>query len=432
MKMDGRPLRVCLAPVEVAGYYAHLQQGLEAAGCRVTRLSLQPSAQAYQPPVSFWPSRLALRLQRAAKSHSVNLRGRLLSKCASLTLLVLAIRAIVSSDVLIYAFASTISWHSKLELRFAKWMRRRIVFVFHGSDSRPPYLDPQTLSQNVGMSTAKLRELVDERYAKVRWCDSVADEVIDNPFSAHFHGRSCVSWHAIGVPYAAVPQIPPPPPHNERVRVLHCPSHPETKGTPVIREAVDRLIDKGLPIDYVEIIGRPNAEVLHEIARCDVVIDQAYSDVPMAGLATEAAAYGRPAIVGSLAVAQFSQFIAATDMPPTYVCHPNNIETAIERIVGDRELREQLGRDAHAFVLRHRSARAVAQRMVLVIKGQVPTQWKFDPGCIAYGGGCGSPLTIKKAIAELVGEYGPSALKLDDRPTLRGAVLAECALSNLP
>ena len=429
MKTEPRALRVCLAPTEVAGYYAQLQRGFEELGCRVIRLSLAPDARRYTEPRAFWPSRLALRLRLAAHDSPTTLLERALSKCASVALSVLAIRAILCSDVLVYGYGATISWYPRVELRFARWLGRRIVFIFHGSDSRPPYLDPQIRARNVGMSISTFRQIVAECHATVRRCDSLADEVIDNPFSAQFHGRTCVNWHAIGIPCAVVPLEPPPPP-NDRVRVLHAPSHPETKGTPLIRDAIARLCDRGLPIDYVEIVGRSNEDVLTELARCDLVIDQAYSDVPMAGLATEAAGLGRPSIVGSLATAQFAQFIAPDDMPPTYVCHPDDIETAIERLVRDRALREQLGRAAHAFVLRHRTAVAVATRMMRVLRGDVPDEWRFDPGNVRYAGGCGSPVTNRNAIAELVNTYGPSALELDDRPALRDLVLGEGALSS--
>jgi len=426
MKNERRP-RVCLAPFEIAGYYAQLQAGFEAIGCRVIRLSVQSDSRQYAAPPEFWPNELARKLTQAASRSSNKLWRRVLSKCASVTLLVLAIRAIASSDFLIYGFGSTISWYPKLELKFARWLGRRVVFIFHGSDSRPPYFGPLLLSPESGVSVSALREMVIERYANVRWCDAVADEVIDSPFSSHFHGRTCVNWHAIGIPYSNTPAVPPPPPQGERVRVLHSPSHPEGKGTPLIRDAIATLKLRGFPIDYVEVIGRPNEEVLSEIARSDLVVDQAYSDVPMAGFATEAAAFGRPAVVGSLASAHFAQFIATADMPPVYVCHPNDLEVSIERLVSDRALREELGRTAHAFVQQHRSAPAVAARLLRVVHGDFPSGWRFDPRTVLYGGGSGPPLASRKMITSLVSEFGTSSLELDDYPEVREVVLATIA-----
>ena len=41
--------------------------------------------------------------------------------------------------------------------------------------------------------------------------------------------------------------------------------------------------------------------ILAELARCDFVIDQLYSDYPLPGLATEAAWFGKPTVVGGYA-----------------------------------------------------------------------------------------------------------------------------------
>jgi hypothetical protein len=421
-----RPLRVFLGPVEVAGYYAQLQQGLESIGVRVTRLAMTQDSRAYGAPLPVWPSGLAARCMALARQRPNGLLGRLWSKLASLLLLLLAVRIIVQHDALVYAFAGSISWYPALELKLARALRRRIVFVFHGSDSRPPYLDGQSLARDRNPGIDAVQQLVVERRARVQFCDAVADAVIDNPFAAHFHNRACVNWHAVGIPFVRVPQTPPPPPApGTLVRVLHSPSHPETKGTPHIRAVIAALQSRGVPIDYVEISGRPNAEVLQEIERADLVVDQAYSDVPMAGLATEAAAFGRPSVVGSLAVTQFADFIAAEDLPPVASCHPDDLESTIERLVQDRSARERLGREAHAFVLRHRAAHVVASRMVRVLQNDIPPSWLFDPRSVRYGGGCGDPSTIRRTIAALVERHGVAALGLDDRPAVRDAVLEE-------
>jgi len=42
----------------------------------------------------------------------------------------------------------------------------------------------------------------------------------------------------------------------------------------------------------------PNHAVLEELGKCDFVIDQAFADYGMAGFATEAAWFGKTAVVG--------------------------------------------------------------------------------------------------------------------------------------
>ncbi|MCU0636429.1 MAG: hypothetical protein MUE41_16290, partial [Gemmatimonadaceae bacterium] len=203
-----RPV-VFLGPVEVSGYYAQLHQGFEALGCEVVRLSMIPDERAYAPGTPFWPAALAMRLERASVSRlratPGSLAGRLLSKAASIALMVLAVRVILRCNVLVYGFGASITWRPALEYRFARLLKRRIVCIFHGSDSRPPYLDGHALAGDRGVDPADMARLVRERHALVRRVDAAADVVVDNPFGAHFHGRRCVTLHAIGVPFARVP-----------------------------------------------------------------------------------------------------------------------------------------------------------------------------------------------------------------------------------
>src|SRR3990170_1211052 len=64
-----------------------------------------------------------------------------------------------------------------------------------------------------------------------------------------------------------------------------------------ILKFIKKMQLKGHSIELIEIIRKTNAEVLDELSRCDFIIDELYSDAAMAGFATEAAFFGKPAIV---------------------------------------------------------------------------------------------------------------------------------------
>lgn len=66
----------------------------------------------------------------------------------------------------------------------------------------------------------------------------------------------------------------------ERPVVLHAPSSPITKGTQLVRAAVDALHRKGLDFEYVELSDVPHEEVKHALARAHVVLNQFYAHVP--------------------------------------------------------------------------------------------------------------------------------------------------------
>ena len=108
------------------------------------------------------------------------------------------------------------------------------------------------------------------------------------------------------------------------IRILHSPSSPEVKGTYLIRQAINALKAKGYPIDYVEIMGKPNTVVIAELEKCDFIVDQLYSDTPMSGFATEAAFFGKTAVVGGYGWQEVEKLFSPNQMKlkiETYCAH---------------------------------------------------------------------------------------------------------------
>ena len=203
------------------------------------------------------------------------------------------------------------------------------------------------------------------------------------------------------------------------LRILHSPSHTETKGSDIISDTINKLRSKGSSVELVTIINRPNREVIEEIARCDFVVDQLYSDTPMAGFASEAASMGKPVIVcGYLSDKEFlSPF-------PSYYCHPDDLTEAIQYLVANAEYRVALGCRAKKFFEVNWSTQAVAQRFMRIIRDDIPDDCWCDPCDINYVHGTGLPEALsRKAIASLIEKYGDAALQLDDKPKLKECFL---------
>lgn len=64
-----------------------------------------------------------------------------------------------------------------------------------------------------------------------------------------------------------------PPLQSKRLKVVHAPTNPYAKGTPMIMPTVERLVDEGL-IEFTEIRGVPNSEMPRVFREADVVLDQ--------------------------------------------------------------------------------------------------------------------------------------------------------------
>ena len=211
---------------------------------------------------------------------------------------------------------------------------------------------------------------------------------------------------------------------NRLIRILHSPSHPLVKGTAEILNALDRLREKGYQFEVVKIQGMPNEVVLKELACCDFVVDQMYSDTPLATFATEAALFGKPAIVGGYFAHSIEDFLSANELPPSLFVTPDGIEAAIERLIVNVDFREELGKKARQFVLSQWSPIQVASRYLRLLNDDAPPQWWRTPESAAYIYGCGLPEgRARRLVALLIAHFGANALEVHDKPYLEAALV---------
>ena len=182
------------------------------------------------------------------------------------------------------------------------------------------------------------------------------------------------------------------------ITILHSPSDPIAKGSDRIRAAIFELVQRGYSINFVEISGKPHAEVIKELRECDFVVDQVYSDTPMAGFVTEAAWFGKPAVVGGYYKEYILNDYPLEHIPPSLYCHPDEITSAIERLIVDEEYRLELGRLAQGFVRTKWTSGLIARRYLQIIEGDAPEEFMFDPGRIHYVQGSGMPEHISREI----------------------------------
>ena len=82
--------------------------------------------------------------------------------------------------------------------------------------------------------------------------------------------------------------------------------------------------------------------MLEEIDKCDFVVDQLYSDSPLAGFAAEAASFQKIPVVGGYGWDEIRQTMSEGDIPPAKLCHPDNLLGAVEELCKDVNLRKQM------------------------------------------------------------------------------------------
>ena len=397
---------------ETAGCCAGLVAGFRALGLRADHLNLGTDPMGYsagRPP-------LRARLVRwlAARRRSGPGPRPIWTAIHRAAMSALLLHAIVRYDA--FVFRAGDSFLGLRDLALLRRLGKTVLVVFFGSDSRPSYLNGAEVALDGSGS-----RLAAETAAKRRMVERIerdAGAIVCHVMSSQLHSRRAVAFLAIGIPRASPAAARPPP--DGPIRVLHAPSRSAGKGTERIRLAVEEASRAaGVPIQLEVISGRPNADVLRAIAGSHFVIDQLYSDTPMAGFAAEAAALGRPAIVGGLGWDELRAATPAELMPPAELCHPDELAAAVSRLATDAAHREELGERGRAFVAERWSPAAVAGRVLAILRGDVPADWWFEPAAIPYAGGAGmSTDQVAAAVRAVIEAAGTAALQAGDKPEL--------------
>ena len=419
-------MKVLIAPVETAGFVANLVQGLRQLGVDAESYVSERHSFSYgdeeekkSPTVRLWRY-LGTLFQRKPPLPFL-VRAALLAAQSVVAWFVL-LRSIRLFDAYIFVAGKTFT-NTRLELRLLRFLGKRIIFVSLGSDSRPPYMSggycagmaPDKAAPRVVRASRKVSKAVQfqERYAHY---------MVNAPGTGQFHRKKFVNWFSMGVPVAEAEEQSTEGGTQESrpVRILHSPSKPLLKGSNEIRAVIASLRERGYAIEFIELKGVPNAKVREELARCDFVIDQLYSDTPMAFFATEAAHYGKPAVVGGYFSACVNQYVHSDDIPPSAYVLPEQLEETVARLIDDKLYREALGRAARRFVRERWRSAAVAKRYLALLNDDVPDSWWCSPSDISYLGGLGvSDKELRAMVRYIVDHYGWGALQLQGKAALK-------------
>lgn len=422
-------MRVFLGLTEIAGYYRGLHRGLREIGVEsVYACGGHHFAYAEDGERQSWPVHLFrwLSFQRLAVPRPRRAKRAALKAAHWLSRIPLLLWALVKCDVFVFGYGSCFLCTG--ELRIFRLLGKRTIHVFHGSDNRPCYLDGTVVQSERLKDAAAVLKAHRLQHALVKQIERLSDCLVSHPATAQYFERPYVNWLlATGLPFAGDGAAPAESAEPARtVRVLHCPSDPAVKGTEFIRSVIRSLKEKGHEIDYRELMNRPNREVLEELRACDFVMDQAYADYPMAGFATEAAHFGKPAVVGGYAQAICAEIERGNGLPCRTYCRPEEMEQLTERMICDAAFRRECGRKAREFVNSAWSRRTIAEHWVRLMRDDIPAAWLVQPEQIHYLGGVGlTPEALQAGIAWFIQNGGVEQLFMEHRDDLAARLLAD-------
>jgi hypothetical protein len=251
-----------------------------------------------------------------------------------------------------------------------------------------------------------------------------ATAIVGHPSYAQLQQRPFVSFLEIGIPRELGPAQARRKNSGGPPLVIHAPSHPEAKGTSVVRETMERLRERGYEFVYEEVQGVANSVLLERLRNADLVVDMVWGDTPMAGLAADAAWFGCPTVVGGYGWAELREVTRADVFPPTECCAPEDLEDAIGALLTDPARRDALGQEAHEFVESRWSAEIVAGRFLRLLQDGPPPEWVCDPAALRYVLGWGQPIERTRELVQAVLQRGEAdALGLADKPAVERSLL---------
>ncbi len=340
-----RKPRVFLGLIEIAGYYSGLHEALQDQGIESCVVDLGRHPFRYRAENSDDPvvARIVGRVRDLRPIPGGGIAPRFLWRSAWFGARVLLFAwALVRFDVFVLSTGqSFLRWR---DLPLLHLLGKRLIFVFHGSEARPAYIDGQKMTPERALSTAECIAAARRQKAMIRRVERYADVIVAQPTFSHFFERRVVNWFVVGVPWREqAPRATDDQSDKATIRIVHSPSDPPIKGSRRIRDAIAQLKSEGLALELIELQGVPNDVVLAELGRCDFAIDQLYSDAPMVGFATEAAVASKPAIVGGYAWEANRLAFGPLPFPPVEECSPDSLIEAIRHLATDAAYRERLG-----------------------------------------------------------------------------------------
>lgn len=425
--MSNLSLKIFLAPCEIAGTMERLHNAFSNLGIKSDFFCLNEYkfGDSHQPVSkrlkNYW------KYQEYSKRKKNNILVKNLMEIAAMfDVLSLFVYSLFNYNAYIYIFGMglfglcpVLKHVQGVEFFLLKFFKKKVIMMLCGSDSRAPYCDGSLCDSYYKMpfgdesrvSTDWLYKETLKQKKKIKMLEKYAI-LLDNPASSHFHTKPFVNFTCIGIPIDAKEIVSHKKKDDGRVVLLHAPSTMKSKGTKIIRKIVNEIKEMGLPIEYVEISGVSHRVVLEKIIQSDIVIDQVYSDTPMAGLASEAAVNGVPVVVSGY-YAEFYKSTWSRPIPPSCFCDPAELKERLIQLIQNKVEREKLGQDAKNFVLSNWISEKYAQKCLDIIQNNYPDEWIFNPMDNGYIWGWGlCKEEVIQNVVSLVDKYGMKSLCL--------------------
>lgn len=420
------PKKILLAGSEIAGHYTGLSKAFTMLGIPHT-LAARPNKFVYDGDYSsnriFSLINTIENKRDAAKFIVIRYFYSLIIRAIKLFIPLYVIK---NFDCVMFAFGNTYTGQ-EWELWLYKRFNVKMVFTFHGSDARPPYINAAYFPMGSKVDWERMRFLTKKTYNSIKIIEKYSDVIFAYPAISHFFTKP-FCFGPFGNPVSVPEHIKSNKKRNkieEKVVVLHAPSHPASKGTNEISKIIKKLKQSGLNVEFVTITNVPNHEVLEAIFKADIILDSMWNDTPTGTFPAEGAHLGKPVIIGSYFSKTHPKYFEKNKMITPYVyCDPDEVSIKLDTLIRDASFYSSVVNESEAYVSAHGCLEAIGLKYLRCINGRVPKNWIIDPEDIIYLHGYGAPEEhIRYLVNGYLSRFGKESLCLSHRPDLEKAFI---------
>ena len=141
-------------------------------------------------------------------------------------------------------------------------------------------------------------------------------------------------------------------------------------------------------VEYNELSGLSNSDVLTRLAEADLLIDQAYSDLPLSRVSMEAFVLGVPVLLSGYGLLDLKS-ISFGRVPNDHLS-PITFSRQIRALINSPDGLEEIAERGKSFVETVWSKEGVSRKNITILTGNhVPLDWWHDPTTHLYLQGYG-------------------------------------------
>ena len=194
------------------------------------------------------------------------------------------------SDVFIYLWSEGFFIDREFEFKYLNSIGKTIVCIFMGDDIRSPKLLLEFYKKHLLDGYVEYVAQIDKNYLSTDYENKknkiadIASEYSKIIFSCSIDMPSYLKNYQYFFPFLYDKND-----FNKnddkfvdikKIKILHAPSNPFVKGTPLVRATIKKLEIEGYNFEYIELQNMPNEMVLEHLKSSHIVLNQFYAFVP--------------------------------------------------------------------------------------------------------------------------------------------------------